>query len=91
MPFQDPDSSPYSSCYVPQILRTRWQSAECNILLKLSFLILTIFEPPFIPPTNVDSSAVTNLGHQKGEEFSERGPNFLNYVQHIFQGGQKIF
>jgi len=91
MPFQDPDSSPYSSCYFPQTLRTRWQSAECNILLKLSFLILTIFEPPFIPPTNVDGSAVTNLGHQKGEEFSERGPNFLNYVQHIFQGGPKIF
>jgi len=23
---------------------------------------------------------VTSLGHQEGEEFSERGPNFLNYV-----------
>jgi len=25
-------------------------------------------------------------GHQEGEEFSERGADFLNYVQHIFQG-----
>jgi len=25
-----------------------------------------------------------------GEEFSERGPNFLNYVQHTFPGGQKF-
>jgi len=25
-----------------------------------------------------------------GEEFSERGPNFLNYVQHIFQGEKEI-
>jgi len=24
---------------------------------------------------------VTSLGHQEGREFSERGPNFLNYVQ----------
>jgi len=24
-----------------------------------------------------------------GEEFSERSPNFLNYVLHIFQGGAK--
>ena len=23
--------------------------------------------------------------------FSERGPNFLNYVQHIFPGGKKHF
>jgi len=23
---------------------------------------------------------VTSLGHQAGEEFSERGPNFLSYV-----------
>ena len=34
---------------------------------------------------------VTSLGHQEGEEFSERGPNFLNYVQHIFPGvGEKF-
>jgi len=26
-----------------------------------------------------------------GEEFSERGPNFVNYVQHIFSGGRKKF
>jgi len=26
-----------------------------------------------------------------GEEFSERGPNFLNYVQHIFSEGEKFF
>ena len=25
-----------------------------------------------------------------GEVFSERGPNFLNYVQHIFPLGRKI-
>ena len=31
---------------------------------------------------------VTSLGHQGGEEFSERGPNFLNYVQHSFPGGR---
>jgi len=27
------------------------------------------------------------LGSPGGEEFSERRPNFLNYVQHIFPGG----
>jgi len=26
-----------------------------------------------------------------GEEFSERGTNFLNYVQHIFPRGAKNF
>jgi len=30
---------------------------------------------------------VTSLTHQEGREFSERGSNFLNYVQHIFPGG----
>ena len=25
-----------------------------------------------------------------GEEFSERGPNFFNYVQNIFSGGEKF-
>jgi len=30
---------------------------------------------------------VNSLGHQEGEEFSE-GSNFLNYVQHIFPGGE---
>jgi len=42
---------------------------------------------------------VTSLGHQGGgEEFSESGPTFLNYVQYFqimsnifFQGGRKIF
>ena len=33
---------------------------------------------------------VTSLGDQGDKEFSERGPNFLNYAQHIFQGGRKI-
>ena len=29
--------------------------------------------------------------NRRGEEFSERGPNFLNYVQQIFsRGGEKI-
>jgi len=28
---------------------------------------------------------------RRGEMFSERGPDFLNYVQHIFPGGAKIF
>jgi len=37
------------------------------------------------------SRPVTSLGYQGGEEFSERGPNFLNYVQHIFSGGAKNF
>jgi len=32
-----------------------------------------------------------HLGTPWGEEFSERGPIFLNYVQHIFPGGKKIF
>jgi len=32
----------------------------------------------------VATRAVTSLGHQGGEEFSKRGPSFLNYVQHIF-------
>jgi len=33
------------------------------------------------------------LGKPPGgcEEFSEGAPNFLNYVQHIFPGGRKIF
>ena len=31
---------------------------------------------------------VTSLGQQGGgEEYSERSPNFLNYVQHTFPGG----
>jgi len=34
---------------------------------------------------------VTSLGHQVGEEFCERCPNFLNYVQNIFPGVAKIF
>jgi len=42
---------------------------------------------------------VTSLGHQGGgsEEFSERGPSFLNYVQYFqtrsnifFQSGRKL-
>ena len=40
---------------------------------------------------------VTSLGHQGGEEFSERCPNFLNYVQYFqtmsktfFQWGEKF-
>jgi len=28
----------------------------------------------------VSARPVTSLRHQGGEEFSERGPNFLNYV-----------
>jgi len=28
------------------------------------------------------------LGTPRGGEFFERGPNFLNYVQHIFPGGE---
>ena len=35
------------------------------------------------------SRPVTSLGAQGGEELSERGANFLNYVQHIFPGGEK--
>ena len=34
---------------------------------------------------------VTGLGHQEGEEFCERCPNFLNYVQNIFPRGAKNF
>jgi len=35
--------------------------------------------------------SVTSLGHQGGgEKFSERCPNFLNYVQQIFPGGKKF-
>jgi len=37
------------------------------------------------------SRPVTSLGHYGGGEFSERGPNFLNYVQHIFPGEEKDF
>jgi len=28
---------------------------------------------------------VTSLGHQRGEEFSESGPNFLNYMSNTFK------
>jgi len=34
---------------------------------------------------------VTSFRHQGDEEFSERGAIFLNFVQHIFPGEQKIF
>jgi len=34
---------------------------------------------------------VISLEHYGGEEFSEKGPNFLNYVQHIFPGVLKNF
>ena len=37
------------------------------------------------------TSPVPSLGHQGGEEFSERGPNFLNCVQHIFPRGAQNF
>jgi len=37
------------------------------------------------------SRPVISLGRQGGEEFSESGANFLNYVQHIFPGEAKIF
>jgi len=30
---------------------------------------------------------VTSLGHQVGRRVFCEGPTFLNYVQHIFQGG----
>ena len=32
---------------------------------------------------------VTSLRQQGGEEFSERGPNFVVYVQYIFSGGAR--
>jgi len=35
--------------------------------------------------------ARNQLGTPGGEEFSERGPNFLNYVQNIFPGAGEIF
>jgi len=45
----------------------------------------------------INPRPVTSLGHQEGKEFSERGPNFLNYVQNFkimsntfFQGGEKF-
>jgi len=44
-----------------------------------------------------ETRPVTSLGLQGGEEFSESGPNFLNYfqyfknVQHIFPGGGRKF
>jgi len=34
---------------------------------------------------------VTSSGHKGGGEFSERGPIFLNYVQHILPRGAKNF
>jgi len=33
------------------------------------------------PCSRVPARPVTSLGHQGDEEFFERGPNFLNYVQ----------
>ena len=44
-----------------------------------------------ISKTFRSKSEKNSLGHQGGEEFSERGKNFLNYVQHIFPGWGKIF
>jgi len=44
-----------------------------------------------------EARPVTNLGHQEGRrvfregpKFFEQCPIFLNYVQHIFQGGEKF-
>jgi len=44
------------------------------------------------------SRPVTSLGHQEGRRVFREGPRFfepcpifLNYVQHIFPGGPKIF
>jgi len=37
------------------------------------------------------SQARNQLGTQGRDEFSERGPNFLNYVQHIFPWEAKNF
>ena len=37
------------------------------------------------------SSPVTSLGHQGGRRVFWKGPNLLNYVQHIFPRGAKNF
>jgi len=37
----------------------------------------------FISFTALILRPVTSLGHQEGEEFSESGPHFLNYVQYL--------
>jgi len=42
--------------------------------------------------SSVCGRPVTSLGQQEGgEELCERGPKFLNYVQHIFPGEAKNF
>jgi len=40
---------------------------------------------------NAKAQARNQLGTLRGEEFSERDPNFLNYVQYIFPGDEKFF
>jgi len=46
----------------------------------------------------IGTRPVTSLGHQEGRRVFQEGPKFfelcpifLNYVQHIFIGGEKIF
>jgi len=63
------------------------------MLIKSRLLMPNVFK-------DMTEQARKQLGWdtRKGEEFSERGPNFLKYVQYFlimsntfFQGGRKIF
>ena len=54
----------------------------------LQCFIIWKFENMYFRTTRAITLAtrpVTSLGHQGGEEFSERGPHFLNYAQYFKQ------
>jgi len=55
---------------------------------KLSIVCFIIFEINIIVELYTPYPDGATSG---GEEFTERSPNFLNYVQHIFPGKGKIF
>jgi len=59
-----------------------WKKHLHKIKIKISIYIQGWF---------LWGSFVTSLGYQGGEEFSDRDPNFFNYVQHIFPDGTKNF
>jgi len=68
----------------------------CSVIVtKISFFVIQLSVWTNEPHTN---RPVTSLGHQGWRRVLWEGPNFfklcpiiLNYVQHIFPGGRKIF
>ena len=71
---------------------------KLTIFILLKFCEALLYQKPFenasiawlIPKSKlVPTRDVVSLGHQEGRRVFWRGPNCLNYVQHIFPGDAK--